>query len=546
MRRSTQALLAVLAFCSGSIVSAQSFLIEHAGSIGGPTDNSLGDMVSDDVGNTYMTGVFDGAITMGDITLTAPAFSNTDIFIAKRGPTGDWIWAKRLASGDPDIPGSIALDGSGGLFVSCWLRDDQPTYDGAPIALENGGLVVVKLDTAGQWGWLAGTTNIRSWGDALITDEDGVVYVAGDNNPEETQVWFGTIELSSGGNIDTYLAKLSPDGEWLWAKNYFCPLFGGFHPEQIFQDMELDAGGNILIGGEFQGYQLEMDWFTCEVLPFQMDWSSMLTFYLASFSPDGELQWVRVPDAGYSSFSMFNAMDHGPDGTIHASIYYADTLSVNGALMTDELGAVLIRLDPFGAVSSVVGIHDHPIRFSDMVVNSAGRIFTMHRLGDPIQVAGEILTSTGADDLLLTELDPGGTGVFGMPLGGPGNEFTHALTLSPEGIICAGGYEQTIIIGQDTLTSVGDKDIFLLHVDLLTTGLGSSGSGVQNLIFHPNPTRGLIYLADAGTVHLFDAVGRIILSFDAQRWGNALDLSSLSAGVYVLRSRTGCAQVIKE
>ena len=53
-------------------------------------------IVGDDAGNIYIAGHFGDLIQLGDSTFTAYEAPNTDIFLAKLDPQGNFIWSRQF------------------------------------------------------------------------------------------------------------------------------------------------------------------------------------------------------------------------------------------------------------------------------------------------------------------------------------------------------------------------------------------------------------------------------------------------------------------
>ena len=83
----------------------------------GGTSNDYGYSIAlDDVGNTYVTGFFQGTATFGSTTITSSGFS--DIFVAKMDTNGNWLWTERAGGTVTDRGYSITLDDAGNTYVT--------------------------------------------------------------------------------------------------------------------------------------------------------------------------------------------------------------------------------------------------------------------------------------------------------------------------------------------------------------------------------------------------------------------------------------------
>ncbi len=185
----------------------------------GGTGSDYGhDIDYDNWGNAILTGVFAGTAYFGTLTLTSNGGGSYDIFVAKLDSSGNWLWAVRAGGeGIWDYGNAVKTDYLGNVYLAGHFVD---TADFGPFTLTSSGerdIFVAKLDPSGNWLWVqsAGGEQ-RDEGYALAVDNDCNVFLSG--NFRET-AGFGSFTLTSSGGEDIFAAKLDPDGEWLWAVN---------------------------------------------------------------------------------------------------------------------------------------------------------------------------------------------------------------------------------------------------------------------------------------------------------------------------------------
>jgi hypothetical protein len=160
----------------------------------------------DSSGYSYVTGSFQGTMSMGSQSLTSSG--GTDIFVAKVNSSGNPNWGIKSGSTSSDDAGAIALDASGNICVGGFFRS---TAAFGSISLTSSGgkdVFVAQISNAsGTWKWAtkAGGTSDEV-GYALICDSSGDTYPVGDFGGTAT---FGTNTLTSGGGSDIFAAKLT-------------------------------------------------------------------------------------------------------------------------------------------------------------------------------------------------------------------------------------------------------------------------------------------------------------------------------------------------
>lgn len=223
--------------------------IEWIKQFGGGADEAVINTAIDATGNYYLTGYFNGA---GGLSMDADpgpgvhllsvvsGTANRDIFIIKLDPNGDFLWAKQMSSpsgGGHDDVMAIELDSAGNIYLAgSYVFIDFDPGEGSQIytATGNSDGFVVKLDPNGNFSWVKtfeGTSS-KKVQDMKIDSEDNI-YVAGrfqgtiDLNPDATVTDLRT----TAGNADTFVAKLTSSGDYVWGHSYGGA--GADSPEKI-------------------------------------------------------------------------------------------------------------------------------------------------------------------------------------------------------------------------------------------------------------------------------------------------------------------------
>lgn len=105
---------------------------------------------------------------------------------------------------------------------------------------------------------------------------------------------------------------------------------------------------------------------------------------------------------------------------------------------------------------------------ADRALGVAG-IDTLHVVGsftETALVGGELVTSAGATDALLTTWSEQGTPGRPLRFGGAGTDRAEVVAIDASGsIMLAGGFEETIDFGGDPLVSAGNEDVFVTRLE---------------------------------------------------------------------------------
>ena len=212
---------------------------------GGTSETISSGIAVDSKGNSFITGHFGTngePATIGTSVLTS--YGGEDIFVAKLGKAGKFLWAKNAGGAGHDRGLAVALDSAGDLYVA-GLFEGTATVGKTKLKSSGGGDVfVAAFDEGGGFRWatsLGGTGNDEVNGLAL--DAKGNIHVVGAFYGAAS---CGSTQLSSAGGADIYVARLSKSGTFLEAQRY------GGKGDDFGGGITLDGAGNIYVTGSFR------------------------------------------------------------------------------------------------------------------------------------------------------------------------------------------------------------------------------------------------------------------------------------------------------
>ena len=213
---------------------------------GGQNDDRGMDIAIDSAGNVFLTGKFRATATFGSDSMTAPGINMIDFFVAKIDTWGNWQWVEGV---DCDSAGycygtSVAVDSAGYAYVTGAFRGD---VDFGTTTLTWAGvedIFVAKIDTWGSWQWasMAGSTQGYDVAHSIDIGPNGNAFIAG---YFQFTAYFGTDSLTSDGASDVFIAKISPQGDWVWTG-----VAGGTSSSEAFA-IAVDSQGGVFVAGEF-------------------------------------------------------------------------------------------------------------------------------------------------------------------------------------------------------------------------------------------------------------------------------------------------------
>jgi hypothetical protein len=226
-----------------------------AKNIGSTTFDVGNSIVLDASGNVYTTGYFGGTADFdpGAGTANLTSTGANDIFISKLDASGNFVWAKNMGGTSNDIGFSIAVDPTGDIYSTGTFGGSADLDPGAAsFSLTSNGsndIYISKLSAAGNFIWakgFGGSTADYVYG--ITTDPSGNVYTTGYfQGTVDFDPGVGTNSITTTGNYDIFISKLTGSGNYIWAIN-----LGGTQRDYAYS-LAVDPSGNVYTTGWFEG-----------------------------------------------------------------------------------------------------------------------------------------------------------------------------------------------------------------------------------------------------------------------------------------------------
>ena len=308
----------------------------------------------DNSGNPILFGSFSNTVDFdpgaGQVNFTAA--SNSDGYVTKFNSDGTLAWARQWGfTGKVETPNDLNVDSNNNVYITGDDHNDSGLdgvdFDpGAGTALGDAAWnhYILKLDSSGDFVWVAGAGGHGEWSDV---DSSGNVYTVGefvgtkdfDGGAGTTQLTSDDTVVNGSYNIDVFVTKYDSSGAFVWVKH----LEGNHHQEVHTGGGVLDSSGKFVVGGTFLG---DMDFdpgagevtFTAdgESLPQggHFEWDSWIATFDASgnvFATSGGITLsgttATVSEAGTTgTFTV--VLDAQPTSDVVISVTSADTSEV--------------------------------------------------------------------------------------------------------------------------------------------------------------------------------------------------------------------------
>lgn len=312
--------------------------------------------------NVFLGGLFAGSVNIGDSRVTGDSLYN-DLFLARFNVNGDFQKLKVMGGpGQPESLRNLIVDGAGNLLITGSFEESLPMED-----------------------------------DTLVAMGKGNKY---------------------GGEF--FVAKLHPSGVTLWTDHFGGIRFNnadinlpGTRYDQtgtnVGNALTVDSGNHVIVCGAYTGNPTLLGFGT---LP---SGGPNEDLFIAKYSPEGALQWIRTATGTYAIQGRGIAADR--EGNIY----------VTGSFGHHNLGGMAF----FGSDTLVTrgGTDIFLAKY-----NASGQL-------DWVRQAGDTTTINGRDLGMAVAVDPQGNPVI------------------------TGYFKGNAVFGRDTLKSRGGRDIFLAKYD---------------------------------------------------------------------------------
>lgn len=357
--------------------------LEWAISSGGTNPDYITGSVTDIDGNLYNVGAFNGTVDFDPSpnVFVMNSIGTDDIFVQKLDPTGNLVWVKSMGGPNSDVPVDVEIDDNNNIHITGYFRDTAD-FDPGP----------------------------------------------------------GVLNLISNGGLESFVAKLDPNGDLIWAHSF------GSTGSDAGQNLAIDAMGNVIITGGFVG---TVD-FDPSPAVFNMTSSGSTDAYFHKLDSNGNFVWAsRIGAAG---LEIGFALDVDPMANIYVTGAFTNTIDLNphngvfNVTSPNFRSLFVLKLDPAGAFQwggsyGGIGITNfvHTLKVADNGdVITCGSVIGLADMDPGPGV--DTIANQGDSDMFIQKLDANGNYQWATLIGGPEFDEAFSFDLDSDGNIFLGGF----------------------------------------------------------------------------------------------------------
>lgn len=351
---------------------------------------------------------------------------------------------------------------------------------------------LVRLDTFGSTG------NDEMYGTAV--DSQGNIYNTGlFHNTVDFDPGTGIFELTSNGNDEIFIQKLTADGQFVWAKQ----MGSGNSDAGIY--IQTDSNDNVYVMGWFSG--------TVDFDPgsgvFELTSAGSWDIFILKLNSNGDFIWAKR--LGSDNLDFASAMVLDDSGNIYLTGMFKETVDFdpgNGSFNLTAKGGwdiFVLKLDNDGNFVWAQNLGGNSYdKGRSITLDQANNIYVVGQFKETVDFDFSTnvneLTASDNYDAFVLKLDQDGNFIWVKQF--EGNNQQDAVTVSvddQQNVYIAGKYKENIDVdpgtGTNTFTAGGnDYNSFIVKLDANGDLLWAETiNGDLNMLFHINIIDDIVY-----------------------------------------------------
>lgn len=454
-------ILSILLISFFSYSQAPSWVWAKSG--GGISEDSGTGIAQDSGGNIYIVGEFYLSANFGSTNLTSNGYK--DMFIIKYSPTGDIIWAKNFGGSLNEKATCISIDNNDNIYVAGYYNSSSISFDGFTVnespSNSSNDSFLIKLSTNGNVQWAKGFGgNNDDSPQEIATDANGNIFMTG--GFDSNSVPFDTFTLTSlgAGHTVVYIVKFNSQGTPIWGKNA-----GGSTSTDIGYGITTDPNNNVIITGTYNSPTITFGNITLTSI-------GGTNCFLTKYDNSGNVIWAK--SFGGEAYEYISSICADNSSNIYMSgSFYSHSCSF-GNITLNNANTAQNNSDIYLAKYDSFGIPIWAKSFGGILNDGGGKVALDLNGGiylsgmfsnDTLELGNITLTNTGSYSFFISKLDNVGNTIWGKNYncsGGIG--FDDFETNSQGELIVMGTYScDSVYLDNNLITNSnpnGNIDVF--------------------------------------------------------------------------------------
>lgn len=381
-----------------------------------------------------------------------------------------WTWAESGGAINPDTGEGVAVDASGDICVIGTYRTSATFGTTTLTSAGSADVFVARMSPDGTYLWATSLGGPTLDAGFAIDAHDGACYATGRYTGTAD---FGSISLSSVGETgDLFVAKLDSSGEVAWA------VSGGGEGNETGHGIAADDRGGVVVSGSFSGPG------TAQFGTTDLTSAGLVDALVARLDASTGA-WLWATGIGSAQTEVARAVASGDDGTVTVAGQFDLSVTIGSTTLTSAGSSDVFVARYRVADGSVEWVAHASGPDSDaaygVAVGRDGSAAITGLLTGTLGFGTETLTSAGLTDAFVARLSPDGEFMWARRIGGEGQDLGFGVAIDPAGsVFSTGRFTLAAGIGPDTRTAVGLEDAFVAAHSASGDALWSEQVGGNN------------------------------------------------------------------
>lgn len=435
-------------------------------------------ITSDNNGNVFSAGIFDNTLDFdsGIGTYYMSGLGGSfDVYLTRFSQYGGFIWAKSFGGTSYETVNSIVLDASSNIYI-CGTFTGTTDFDPGAAVFNlyspNVASYVAKFDNSGNFIWARqfSGNNLVVANELCIDAIGNLLFVGRFNGTADFDPGPSTYTLTSNGQSDLFVCKISSSGNFVWAKGM------GSNLADDANAVVTDKFSNVFFTGSFMSIcDFDPGPGTTTLAPI-----GNIDIFVVKLNTSGNLIWARNFGDPFGGNGYPKAITIDSVGNVLSTGRYSGAFDFDPGPATSTVtmfggsGNVYIsKLSAIGDYRWVVAYNSIGPNVGETIkADEQGNVYTAGEFyGTPDFNPGSAtftLASTpgGYNDLFYSKLDSAGNHVWAIKIGGGGDERVNDIFLdASNAIYSTGSFSSTVDFNpgviQYNLTSPYERQPFI-------------------------------------------------------------------------------------
>lgn len=384
------------------------------------------------------------------------SLGGNDVFLIKLSPSGSVIWFLKGGGIGEDFGKAVALDTAGNAYIVGRFMGNG-TFQSFNVSSAGAeDFFIAKIDPNGNFLWvIPGGGTSTDYGFDITVDSSGYIWASGG--------FEGTAKISgktliSQGDLDIYVVKLNAQGTVSWATS------AGGAGGDLSYGIQTDTLGNAVITGYFTN--------TANFGSTSIALSGYRDIFVAKVDSGGAFVWAKAAGGPSSDDGVKLVLDVNDNvfligyfTSAGSSSFFDCTTSYVSYGKRDVFVSKLNSSGKCQWIYSFGGTEDD--EGADIDLDSLGNIYITGSFAGSANFSTTKISSKGSMDFFIAKIDGTGTPQWVSSGGGSGVDVGNGLKTDGKGNLILGGkFTGNASLGSTNLASYGFVDAFLWKMSI--------------------------------------------------------------------------------